>query len=134
MGEFIARREKLKTRSQWMREAQAAFNAWIRYRDRDKPCISCGATGRTSWDAGHYRSVAAAPSLRFDEDNVHKQCVPCNQHRSGNAIEYRRGLVARIGVERVEWLEREHPPKKYTIDELRLLKQDWRSILKRSSK
>jgi hypothetical protein len=116
------RRQALKTRSDWLKEAQAAFNAFIRERDRDQPCISCGRFHTGSYDAGHYRSVGAQPALRFHEDNCHKQCVPCNQHKSGNVVEYRLGLIARIGAERVAFLEKEHAPAKFTVDQAKAIK------------
>ena len=116
------RKQALKTRSDWLKEAQAAFNAFIRERDAALPCISCGRFHAGAYDAGHYRSVGAQPALRFHEDNCHKQCVPCNQHKSGNVVEYRLGLIARIGAERVEFLEQEHAPAKLTIDEAKAIK------------
>lgn len=126
-------KERIKTRSQWVREAQAAFNAYIRARDEGQPCICCGRyatdtslTG-SKWDAGHYRSTGAAPELRFNEDNCHRQLVFCNRHRSGNAVEYRLGLIKRIGVGRVEALEAEHEPKKYTIDDLKQIRDTYRA-------
>lgn len=129
-----ARREKLKTLSQWLKEAQAAVNAWVRERDRHLPCISCGRFHRGAYDAGHYRSTGAAPELRFHLDNIHRQCVPCNQHKSGNAIEYRLGLVKRIGIERVEWLEGPHKPKKYAIAEVKAIRDDFRAKLRELKK
>ncbi|MDE2473121.1 MAG: recombination protein NinG, partial [Bradyrhizobium sp.] len=123
-------RERLKTRSEWLKDAQASFNAFIRERDKDLPCISCGRFHPGSWDAGHYRSVGAAPAIRFHEDNCHRQCVPCNQHKSGNAIEYRLGLIARIGQQRVEWLEGPHEPARYTIEDARRIRDEYRAKLK----
>lgn len=128
--EIREKREAIKPRSQWLKEAQAAFNAFIRARDADLPCVSCGRFHQGSYDAGHYRSVGAAPALRFHEDNVHRQCVPCNQHKSGNAIEYRLGLIKRIGKERVEWLEGPHEPKKYTIEDAKDIKAIYKDKLK----
>jgi hypothetical protein len=124
------RKEAIKTRSDWLREAQAAFNAFIRARDEHLPCISCGRYHLGAWDAGHYRSVGSMPALRFHEDNVHRQCVPCNQHKSGNAIEYRIGLLARIGAERVAFLEGPHEPAKYTIDDAKAIKAEYKAKLK----
>jgi hypothetical protein len=128
--QLAAKREALKPRSKWMAEAQSAFNAWIRWRDRDLPCVSCGRFHKGAYDAGHYRSVGSMPALRFDEDNCHRQCVPCNQHKSGNAIEYRIGLVARIGVGRVERLEGPHAAAKHSIEELKAIKLKYRARLK----
>jgi hypothetical protein len=123
--EHRAAKHKLKSRADWLKEAQAAFNRYIRMRDHDKPCISCGRQHQGQWHAGHYRSVGACPELRFDELNVHKQCAPCNDHLSGNIVEYRRGLIERIGIDRVEWLEGNHAAKKYTIEEIKAIKAEY---------
>lgn len=120
----------LKTRTQWLREAQAAFNAFIRARDHDQPCVSCGRFHDGSYDAGHYRSIGAQPALRFDETNVHKQCVPCNQHKGGNVVEYRIRLIRKIGREGVELLEIEHEPAKYTIEDAQRIKVIYKAKLK----
>ena len=32
-------------------------------------------------------------------------------------IEYRKGLIEKIGLEKVEWLEKEHPPKRYRLED-----------------
>lgn len=120
----------LKTRAQWLKEAQVEFNRYIRERDRDLPCISCGRFHTGSHDAGHYRSIGAAPHLRFNEDNCWRQCVPCNQFKSGNAIEYRINLVKRIGVERVEALESNNEARKWTIAEAKEIKVAYRNKLK----
>lgn len=117
-----ARKEALKSRPDWLKEAQKAFNEFIRLRDKDLPCISCGRYHEGQYHAGHYRSVGACPELRFNEDNVHKQCSVCNNHKSGNAIEYRINLIRKIGLERVEFLERhDHQPLKLSIDEIKEL-------------
>ena len=121
-------KERVKPRSAYMREAQAAFNAWVRERDAEQPCISCGRHHQGKYDAGHYRSVGSNPALRFEPLNCHKQCVPCNQHKSGNAIEYRIGLVARVGAEMVAWLEGPHEPKRYSIDDLKAIKAKYKAL------
>jgi hypothetical protein len=120
----------LKSRASHLKDAQAAFNKFIRARDAELPCVSCGRFHTGAWDAGHYKSVGAMPALRFVEINVHRQCVPCNQYKSGNVIEYRIGLVKRIGVLSVEWLEQDHPAKKYTILEAQAIKATYKQKLK----
>ena len=120
-----ARKERLKSRSDLAREAQQAFNQWVRLRDADKPCISCGRHHEGQYHAGHYLSVGARPELRYEPLNVWKQCSPCNTHLSGNAVLFRQALVREIGLERVEWLEGPHPAKKYTADELRAIKTEY---------
>ena len=117
--------DKLKTLSKWLREAQSAFNGFIRERDKDQPCISCGRFHQGAHDAGHYRSVGAAGPLRFDEQNVHRQCVPCNQHKSGNVLEYRIGLIKRIGQAAVDRLEGPLPETKWTIEQAKAIKAEY---------
>jgi hypothetical protein len=128
--QLAERRLAAKPRAKWQQEAQAEFNSWVRWRDRNLPCISCGRFHQGSWDAGHYRSVGSMPALRFHEDNCHRQCVPCNQHKSGNAVEYRLGLIARIGAERVAFLEGPHDLVKNTIDDFKAIKAHYRAKLK----
>lgn len=114
-------KERIKSRGEWLKEAQTAFNSWIRARDDGQPCISCGSfTGKKN--AGHYRSVGSSPELRFEPLNVWLQCEKCNSYLSGNLISYRINLIARIGQCKVEWLEGKHDPKKYTIEELKQIK------------
>jgi len=122
-------KERIKTRSQLEAEAQAAFNRYIRERDYYLPCGCCGGLPKNdeplrggAWDAGHYRSVGSAPHMRFVEDNVHKQMKRCNKEKSGNAVEYRINLIKRIGLERVEAVEADQSPRKYTLDQLREIK------------
>ncbi len=131
------RKEKLKTRADHLREAQAAVNEYVRLRDAQLPCISCDSTPNDNdlmtgsrWDAGHYRSVGACPELRFEPLNIHRQCVKCNRNLSGNAVEYRIRLVLRIGVEKVAWLEGLHPACKYTVEEIKAIKAKYRAMSK----
>lgn len=116
--ETRVRREAIKTRADLIREAQSAFNKFIRIRDKDDPCISCGRCHNGQYHAGHYLSTGARPELRFNENNCHKQCAPCNNHLSGNIALYRIALIKKIGLEEVERLEGPHQPKKYTREEL----------------
>ncbi len=125
--EVKVRKEKLKSRADHLREAQAAFNEFIRLRDADHPCISCGRHHDGQYHAGHYRTVAASPELRFEPLNVNKQCAPCNNHKSGDIVNYRINLVRKIGAENVEWLEGPHEPLKLTIDEIKALKAKFRA-------
>lgn len=119
--EIKARKEKLKTRAQWIREAQTAVNAYVRLRDKDKPCISCGRHHEGQWHAGHFRSTGSSPALRFDLANIHKQCQPCNTHLHGNLIHYRSNLIDKIGLAEVERLEGPQQPSKWSIEELKVI-------------
>ncbi|QXI03658.1 recombination protein NinG [Pseudomonas tensinigenes] len=125
--EIKVRKEKLKSRADHLREAQATFNEWVRLRDADLPCISCGRHHEGQYHAGHYRSVGANPELRFEPLNVWKQCAPCNTYLSGNLVNYRISLLQGIGAEKVEWLEGPHEPRKYTVEEIRTIKAEYRA-------
>ncbi|HCL6777363.1 TPA: recombination protein NinG [Escherichia coli] len=94
------------------------------------PCISCGTLTSAQWDAGHYRTTAAAPQLRFNERNIHKQCVVCNQHKSGNLVPYRVELISRIGQEAVDEIESNHNRHRWTIEECKAIKAEYQQKLK----
>lgn len=126
-----AKRDRLKTRSDWIKDAQREFNKYIRLRDAFRPCICCGEPlGKDSpggaYDAGHYRSVGSAPHLRFDERNVHAQRKQCNRWGSGRAVDYRLGLIQRIGQTAVESIESDQAPKHYTIEDLKQIRDTYR--------
>jgi len=126
------RKAKLKTKSQWMKEAQAAFNAYVRARDRkaNRKCISCDKylnydkTGGEV-DAGHYlsRGSAAGHFLKFHLWNCHAQCVTCNRYKQGESSGYRVGLIWRIGHEKVEWLENHDHQVEYSLEYLKRIKK-----------
>lgn len=116
-------KQKIKSKGEWAKEAQAAFNKFIRLRDAKDPCISCGRHHQGQYHAGHFMTVGAHPELRFEELNNHKQCAPCNNHLSGNIIRYRQGLIEKIGFEKVEWLEGPHEPKRYRKEDLEAIKK-----------
>lgn len=131
-----AKREAMKTLPELKREAQREFNRYIRARDRNAgvSCICCGKpldwnSGRGgSVDCGHYRSTGSADHLRFHEDNAHAQRTVCNRHGAGRAVDYRIGLIHRIGLERVEALETaDSTPKKWTRDGLRAIRDLYRA-------
>lgn len=117
-------------RGYWLKKAQAAFNAFIRARDESEPCISCGRFHDGQYHAGHYRTVGANPEIRFEELNCHKQCSVCNNHLSGNLINYRINLIDKVGQESVEWLEGPHEAKKYTVADLKQIELTYKQKLK----
>lgn len=106
------------------KKARTVFHKFIRERDKDKGCISCG-TGRVD-HAGHYFSAGHYSALRFNEINVNGQCIKCNYFLSGNQINYRAGLVHRHGEAKVLELENSaalRKVKKWTDTELKLIIQ-----------
>lgn len=128
--ELKAGRDKAKTLTDWLNDAQRVFNSFIRARDSQKPCISSGRPLTGKFDAGHLRTVKSAPQCRFDEDNVHGQTVHDNRDLSGNALEFRRRLIERIGQERVEAVLNNHSSGRYTIPEAKAIMATYKAKLK----
>lgn len=129
------KRKALKTIPDLIKEAQIEFNAYIRARDAAQSCICCGkplGDGDVggAYDCGHYRSTGSASHLRFSEDNAHAQRKHCNRWGAGRAVDYRIGLVARIGRENVEALEADNTPHKWTREELIAIRDQYRAKTK----
>lgn len=124
------RRMAVKPLSYFIKQAQHAFNEFIRYRDRDLPCISCGRHHDGQYHAGHFRTTGASPELRFDEDNCHKQCSACNNHLSGNLTAYRPALIAKIGQARFDALMGSHALPKWTRDDYIRIRDEYREKLR----
>ncbi|MEG0624726.1 MAG: recombination protein NinG, partial [Hafnia sp.] len=108
------------------KQAQTEFNAYIRERDSEEPCISCGRFHNGQYHAGHFRTVGANPELRFDEDNCHKQCAPCNNHLSGNIAGYLPNLIAKIGTERFNRLMGPHEARHYTRKDFESIRDEYK--------
>ncbi len=119
------------TTSYLKKKAQGYFNRFIRLRDADLPCISCGHNGDRQFHAGHFRPTGRNQALRFNEDNCHKQCSICNNHLSGNLVPYRKNLIKKIGIERVEKLESTNGTKSYTVEELKEVITEYRIKIKK---
>ena len=127
MDEINKKPRKLETLAQQKKLTQTVFNKWVReVKEKSATCcISCGKKrGEFIEHAGHFKSVGASSNLRYDPDNVWLQCASCNTYKSSNAVKYREALVKKIGIKRVERLERlANVPKRWTIDELKELRK-----------
>ena len=126
-------KEKLKTYSQRVNEVKVIFQRYIRMRDAKLPCISCGATTSSVWDAGHYKKAELYSGIIFHELNVNKQCGKCNRYLGGNELKYRVGLIDKIGVAKVlelDLLAEETRVKKYSELELLEIKTRYKNKLK----
>ncbi|OCJ30596.1 recombination protein NinG [Serratia sp. 14-2641] len=125
--EWNKRKAVLRPLKHWEDMTQRVINDYVRERDRELPCISCGTWDTAQWEAGHYRSRGAASHLRYVEDNIHKQCHRCNAELSSNAVPYRAALVIKIGLERVLALENNNTAHRYTREELDTLRASYRA-------
>ena len=138
-------REKIKRKSEWLNEAQRECNAYIRLRDKDLPCPSCGRCDHEikerltggKWDAGHYKSRGAYPELRFHEMNIHRQCKSCNGGSSkyakkGRTVseEYDIRIVERIGQKMVDFLNGPQEIQHLTIEDIKEIKEYYKEQYK----
>jgi len=127
---------KFKRKADHVADCQKAFNAWVRFRDRDEPCICCGRWPANAsltggeWDAGHYLSRGSHPHLRFDVRNVFKQMKGCNRPGGTTAASFRAGVVDRIGLAAVEALEADNEPRHYTVEQLIAMTAHYKQKLK----
>lgn len=133
------KRQAMKRPGELRAEAQAAFNAFIRERDRQAGygCICCGKpldwwsdTPGGKVDAGHFMSRGSSPALSFDERNVSAQRKACNRPGGATRDSFRAGMVARWGAAVVEELEGPHAPKQYRADDYRRIKAEYVAKLK----
>lgn len=122
--EIKVRKEGLKRRGDYAKEAQAVINRYVRLRDANLGCISCDmpANWGGQWHCSHFRSVGAAAHLRFNLWNMNKSCSTCNNFLSGNIAKYRPKLIEKIGQEKVDWLECNQDLVRHDIPYLKRLK------------
>lgn len=96
--------KKTKSLPKLKKDLQIIFNQFIRLRDKDKPCITCGEF-KQDMQAGHFFAVGGFDGLRFNEDNCHSECVKDNCFNESHLIFYAENLKERIGIERFEALK-----------------------------
>jgi len=124
-------KENTMTASQWKQKFQTIFNKYIRKRDELRGCVSCGCDlSKRKFDAGHFYATTYE-GLRFNELNVHGQCVKCNRHEHGNLHEYRKGILNRITPDQLKWLdEHRHDELRLTIPEIKKLIDEYKQKIK----
>lgn len=132
------RKLALKPDRHFKKQAQDAFNKFIRIRDNNQPCISCGETNPPDlhggqWDCGHFKTVGAHPELRFEELNAYRQCKSCNAGSSKYpakaatvAKQYEENLIERVGQETVDWLNGPHEMTNHRRDDFIRIRDEYR--------
>jgi hypothetical protein len=121
-----------------MRKADEAFSIFIRTRDSQPynglyfRCISCGRIlpiGQA--DCGHYVNRSHM-SLRFSELNCNAQCRHCNRFQEGNIQDYRKGLINKIGEQKVVLLEaQKNETNKLSSFEIELIAKHYKEEAKK---
>jgi len=116
-----AEKDKLKTLQEYKKDLENIVNEIVRTIDHGQTCISCGNIKKAF--AGHYHSVGANGTLRFNLDNIHIQCFSCNGKKGGNIIKYSHGLQITYGKKYREYVEYElvnkYPVLKLSIEDIK---------------
>lgn len=139
-AETKRRKEAIKPRAKWLAECQAIVNRYVRILalSRGQGCFTCGAMPQQkfggTYDAGHFRSVGSAPQLRYWIPQIKIQCIPCNRHKGGMALSFRKALVEDHGDEWVDRLESMNHSAKFDVDYLRRFKSVMGKKLRRLEK
>jgi len=128
--ETKAKLAELKPLQYWLKRTEKAVNTFVRERDREMSCISCGTNDAAEWHASHWKSVGANSALRFDTANIHKSCDQCNVFKGGNATEYEARLPARIGQAEFDRLKNSPRSRKWTREECQAIEQEFKAKLK----
>lgn len=124
-------KRELMSLSDYLKHTQVTFNKFIRLRDLGQNCISCNKKPLKE-NAGHYYNSALHYNVRFDEENVNLQCEYCNTFLSGNLINYRIGLIKKIGIEKFESLEnRAKIVRKFTKNEVIEIENKYKILIKK---
>lgn len=112
---LVAKLDKIYSKYIRLRDSKAYGFKYFR-------CISCGRVlPIEQGDCGHYISRRNM-ALRFCEENTWTQCRYCNRFKDGDILNYRQGLISKIGERNVELLEsRRFESKKWSKWELEKL-------------
>ncbi len=130
-AENKVKKERMKTKSQHLKELQTIFNKFIRTRDAGLPCVSCGCRVNGNGHASHFMSVGSHPALRFNEFNCSLSCTQCNLHLHGNLVEYSLRLPDRIGQDNYDKLIASRGDRlQLSIPEIEELKLNYRNKIK----
>lgn len=97
--EIASQERKQKNRLESLKvNVRTVCHNYIKLRDKNKPCISCGQPWHKDFHAGHFYKAELYSSLKYDEQNIHGQCQGCNLRKEGNLSPYAVSLPNRIGA------------------------------------
>lgn len=113
-------KKRTKRKPDLVKKLDRVFSLYIRLRDAMPSgfvrCISCGKIKRfEDVDCGHYFSRTHM-ATRFDEDNCNAECRSCNRMSADHLIGYRKNLVAKIGLSRIDRLDVLAHSQKHWLD------------------
>jgi len=128
--------EAIKRPQEWFNECKAIAQKYARVRDYADGCISCdkGANWWGQWHGSHFRPAGNNKAVALNLWNIHKSCSECNNHKSGNLVDYQDKLINKIGLDKVEWLKSQTHAYKFDVDYLKKYKRVIGKRLKRLEK
>jgi len=99
-------------------------HAYVRERDKGKPCVSCGCDWNNNFQAGHYYKAETFETLKFNLENINGQCQKCNLFLDGNFDNYGLNLPSRIGIDKFNELTKlaevdKHFSKVWNVENLK---------------
>lgn len=112
--------------------ADKVYSRYIRIKEADRHgyciCVTCGVRKHwTEMDAGHYVN-RDRKATRYDDMNVHPQCVSCNRFKSGRGSAYAAHLVKRYGEGVILKLDtKSRKVKQYKLGDLKEMVKEWRA-------
>ena len=123
--ELIKRTDRLRQTVARYEGAKKRGNYWL------NRCITCGQVIRCDKaNGGHFIPRGCLP-FRWDEKNVHCQCVHCNLYKNGAYIEYSQWFIRTYGQDIFDSYVKQYKDwqqgKKATfkIDEIRAVYDKW---------
>jgi hypothetical protein len=128
--------EAIKPWQKWFNECKTIAQRYARIRDRDDGCISCTKDKNWwgQWHGSHFRPAGNFKAVALNLMNIHKSCSECNNHKSGNGVEYNDRLIVKIGQDKVHWLKSQTQPYRHSIEYLKRYKQVMGKRLRRLEK
>ena len=106
MDKAITESKNTKSLGYLLTSTKNACHTFIKLRDKGKPCVSCGNPWNPDHQAGHWKKAELFSTIKFNENNIHNQCVGCNIHKDGNVQEYDLRVHLRIGEDGKQEIER----------------------------
>ena len=131
------KKKKKKNRASLEKKLWSIFSRFIRIRDAVKTtggseylnCITCGKSVQiagSDCNAGHFQT-RAHKATKFDEQNVHGQCVSCNKYHSGEQFIHGQKIVLMYGQEALDRiLSLKYESRQYKVYELEELVTEYR--------
>ena len=128
-GYYERKQKKKPSVAKLKKKLDAVFSKFIRKRDGTK-CFTCGARKPIDQlQAGHFVS-RSHNILRYDEQNVHAQCIKCNMFLAGNMVNYAIKMQELYGDDILKKLRKKSLEiKQFTVKELEDLIDKYQKLL-----